>query len=246
MDDISPVFKALSENKILRNFVYVPEADSTNSLLMKSPQLNGTVALAEKQTAGRGKQGAAWNSPGGGLWFSFILRKKIKKPYPMVALVSVAITDVLIKNGIKAEIKWPNDILIGGKKACGILIENDYTGSKLVTGIGLNVNNDIPAELKDKAVSVSAAIGQKADRISLLIALVRRIDYYLSLGNPAKKSIAAAWVKRMEPIEGKVIKLEEKGRLKSYTVVKTLKNGSIRVRSEKGKIKVISGETFFL
>lgn len=246
MDDISPVFKALSENKVLRNFVYVPEADSTNTLLMKSPQLNGTVALAEQQTAGRGKQGAVWSSPVGGLWFSFILRKKIRKPYPMVALVSVAITDVLIKNGIKASIKWPNDILIDGKKACGILIENDYSGSKLVTGIGMNVNNEIPAELKDRAVSVSAAIGQKADRISLLIALVRRIDHYLSLGAAAKKNTVSAWVKRMEPIDGREIKLEEKGRLKTYTVIKTLKNGSIRVRSEKGKIRVISGETFFL
>ncbi len=246
MDDISPVFKALSLNKTLRNFVYVPEADSTNSLLMNSQQLNGTVALAERQSAGRGKQGAAWSSPEGGLWFSFIIRKKTKKPYFMVPLVSVAVTDVLLKNGIKASIKWPNDILIGGRKACGILIENDYSASKLVTGIGINVNNEIPAGLKSAAVSVKEAAGQKADRISLLIAVVSRIDYYISAGAKAEKKITAAWVKRMEPLEGRVIKLEEKGKLKAYTVLETLKNGSIKARSESGRVKTISGETFFL
>lgn len=246
MDDISPVFKALSLNKTLRNFVYVPEVDSTNSFLMNSPQLNGTVVLAERQTSGRGKQGAAWESPEGGLWFSFIIRKKIKKPYFMVPLVSVAVTDVLERNGIASSIKWPNDILIDGRKVCGILIENDYSVSKLVTGIGINVNNEIPAELKGSAVSVKEAIGRKVDRISLLTAIVRRIDNCISAGAKEKKKIAALWAKRMEPLDGREIKFEEKGKLISYIVLKVLKNGSIKVRTGKGRTKVIAGETFFL
>lgn len=132
------------------NILWLDTIDSTNSeALRRLPELpSGTVLAAREQTAGRGQRGNTWFSqPGKNLTFSLVL-----KNLPLTAsqairlnfLFSVAVADFLQARGVEAAIKWPNDIYVGGRKICGMLIENTLgPGGKLaasVVGLGLNIN----------------------------------------------------------------------------------------------------------
>jgi BirA family biotin operon repressor/biotin-[acetyl-CoA-carboxylase] ligase len=105
-----------------------------------------TVVVSEVQTQGRGRSGRSWKSPKGGLWFSQIIRPKI--PIDRIPLLQFWVANALRKGieevyGVQSEVKWPNDLVVGGKKLAGVLIETKISGPELVyaiVGIGLNVN----------------------------------------------------------------------------------------------------------
>ncbi|MCX7698676.1 MAG: biotin--[acetyl-CoA-carboxylase] ligase, partial [Candidatus Goldbacteria bacterium] len=145
MFDIENIKKGISQNCILNKIIFFKKIESTNKFLKENNFQNGTIILAEKQRGGYGKMGVKWYSPKGGLWFSFIINKKIKKPYKYLMAVAVAVVKTLKIYKIKAVIKKPNDILIDSKKVCGILLENDFYTGKVVVGVGLNVNNKVPS-----------------------------------------------------------------------------------------------------
>lgn len=147
------MYKILANTLFLgKNVVFVPECHSTNTLLMelaqKTQQAEGTVVITQAQTQGRGQRGNGWEAePGKNITFSILL-----KPHFLTALaqfnltvaISLALTDFL-KSRLtdKPSIKWPNDILVNGRKITGILIENTLAGENIqqsVVGIGLNVN----------------------------------------------------------------------------------------------------------
>ena len=130
----------------------------------------GLVVLAERQTAGRGRRGAAWLSPPGeGLTFSVLLRPSEPMAlWPRLSLVAgLAVAEALGGFGIEAEIKWPNDVLVGGRKICGILVE---AGSEfVVVGIGVNVaTRSFPEGLAGQATSVWIERGGGVERPELL------------------------------------------------------------------------------
>jgi len=124
-----------------------------------------TVIVAEEQTKGRGKPGSAWYSPKGGLYFSIVLmpKKDITDLLPLTLLTAKVLAS-LIPN---SEIKLPNDILIAGKKVCGILTEK--SGKRLIIGIGVNTNiRSFPKELEGKATSLLIESGREIDREDFL------------------------------------------------------------------------------
>ena len=137
-----------------KRLVFVPDCHSTNTLALQLAQnsLNaeGTVVITDHQTAGRGQQGKGWESaPGMNLTFSLILKPSflsVNDQYYLTITTSLALHDYLggqIGRGQTLYIKWPNDILVHEKKICGILIENQLQGNRLlssVVGVGLNVN----------------------------------------------------------------------------------------------------------
>lgn len=123
------------------------EITSTNDEARGAVYAHGDVIVAGRQTAGRGQRGNAWHSePGKNLTFSVVLEPSFlaaANQFLLSEAVSLAVADTLDYYGIMAEVKWPNDIYVGGRKIAGILIENDITGnavSRSVAGIGLNVN----------------------------------------------------------------------------------------------------------
>lgn len=123
--------------------------EEMNRLLEGEILEEGTIVNAEYQTSGKGHQGNSWSSQKGkNLLFSILLKPEflsLEKTFHLSRIISLSVIDVLDKQGIKAEIKWPNDILVGSSKICGILIENAISGNKIlhaVIGIGLNVNQD--------------------------------------------------------------------------------------------------------
>ena len=146
----------------------------------------GTVVIAETQTKGRGRLDREWLSPVGGLWFSLILRPKLH-PADAVKLTFVAglaVTEVLHEIfGLDAETKWPNDVLVNGKKICGVLTEMNTTGESVnfvVVGIGVNANFDVekafPKELIGVATSLENEVRRKVGLEELFRCLLEKLE----------------------------------------------------------------------
>lgn len=138
-----------------KNLIFVPECHSTNDLaIAKSHEpdiVEGTVVITDNQTAGRGQRGNVWKaSPGMNLTFSMILKPAFLQPkdqFYLNIVTSLAVRDFLqTKTDAEIKVKWPNDVLVDGKKLCGILIENQLQGNRIsntVAGIGLNINQRV-------------------------------------------------------------------------------------------------------
>ncbi len=152
----SEIYPGLTTRYIGQTIYYFPELESTN-IIAKQKILNkedkvpeGTIIIAEQQNGGKGRLGRKWFSPPGGLWLSLILYPKLTPSYMpiitlMTAVVVAKIISPLIPN-IKVQIKWPNDVLIDGKKVCGILTEMSVVAKNIgwvIVGIGINVNNNL-------------------------------------------------------------------------------------------------------
>jgi len=154
----------------------------------------GTVVIAGEQTAGKGRRGRKWSSPPGeGLYLSIVLRPQLPfhKLWQMAFVISLAACEAIRQvSGLDARIKWPNDILIEGRKVCGILIE---TRGYVVAGIGINVNNQsFPSDLR--ATSIAIELGRTLPVSEMESALLDGIDarysQFLSQGFPP---ILEAW-----------------------------------------------------
>ena len=142
---------------------------------------DGTIVIAEAQTQGRGRLNREWVSPRGGIYLTMILRPGIAPPHAPLAnlMASVAVaTGIRELYGLKAAVKWPNDVLINGKKVCGILAEMESgidTVKFINIGIGINANTDVP-EFAHTATSLSEAMGRNISRQEYLRALLLEID----------------------------------------------------------------------
>lgn len=227
----------LETDFIGKEIVYYNNVDSTNSIAKeiapKSP--NGTIVLAETQSKGRGRRGNDWESLPGGLWFSVILKPDIPLEHASkVTLVAgLAVANVIRKYEIDAKIKWPNDILINGKKVCGILTElnAEIDGvNYIVLGIGINANIDtqyLKDDVRDISTSLENEKGKKIDRTKFLRCLLQELEkQYIRFIMQQFISIIDDWVNLSDTIgrevvitspskttEGKAIGLTESGAL---------------------------------
>lgn len=193
----------LSENEIylgleteeIGRSVYFFESVTSTQKVAKEYAMNGakhgTLIVADEQTEGRGRMVRKWYSPKGtGIWASFILRPDIQIQHaPQLTLLSaVAVVQAIKKvTHITPEIKWPNDILISGRKVCGILTELQAEEDRIqsvILGIGINVNqdkNDFSAEIIKKATSLKIELGKTVNRSSLIQSLCYYIEQLLHL-----------------------------------------------------------------
>lgn len=154
--------------QIGRKLIHLESVDSTNNYtanLVKSEGLSsGTVILADEQFAGRGQRGAEWVvEPGMNLTFSVyleVVNLSVENQFDLSKIVALSICDFLEKNGITSEVKWPNDILVNGRKISGVLIENSISSSspiRSIIGIGININQTLFG--KFDATSVQSELG---------------------------------------------------------------------------------------
>jgi len=161
----------------------------------------GSLIFAERQTAGRGQFRRPWSSaPGLGLWFSLLIRMEISDTTipSLSAFAAVALAETLGSLGIAdAGIKAPNDLLVGGKKVAGILVETrPGRDSFAVVGIGLNVNHgpgDFPEELRDRATSLAMVVGTKFDRSGVAASLLGDLGKSERLMRNSTAELLAAW-----------------------------------------------------
>lgn len=174
-----------------KNLLILPECPSTNTLAAEMSQAGdggeGTVVITHHQTLGRGQRGNTWESGKGlNLTFSLILHPvflRVTDQFQLNKAVALAVHDVLKKYVEPVRVKWPNDIMIGDKKVCGILIENLLAGEKLsrsIVGIGLNVNQKEFSS--PTASSVSIESGKEIDLVKMFDELMRALEWrYLKL-----------------------------------------------------------------
>lgn len=142
---------------------------STNDELKKLKEpLEDTLYFAREQSGGRGSKGRAFECKKGGVYLSLLRLNpcKASESFNLMISAALAVVNTLDSIGVRAEIKWPNDIFVKGKKICGILIENVFEGdmvARSIIGIGLNVNNKLSEELSETAVTVEQIIGHRAN-----------------------------------------------------------------------------------
>lgn len=181
---------SLPQQLIGSQIYYYPRLDSTNEALKRSIKDHppeGTVYVAGKQETGKGRRGRKWESPPGGLWFSFLLRPIL--PLPQTALLSLVFAVSLAKSldvflGSLCQIKWPNDIYCQGKKIAGILLEMSGeidNADYLIVGIGINVNvrtNDLPVAISANSTSLLEVSGHEIDANEVLLTVLKDLDSY--------------------------------------------------------------------
>lgn len=172
-----------------KELYYFPKTDSTNiriKELADDGAPDGTLAVADMQTFGKGRRGRQWFSPSGtGIWMSVLLRPRFEPgSASMLTLVAALAVAGAIKeiSGLEALIKWPNDIVVNKKKVCGILtemsIESDYI-NYVICGIGINVNHDsFPEEIRQTATSLALEKGERVGRAELIAAVWRHFEHY--------------------------------------------------------------------
>jgi BirA family transcriptional regulator, biotin operon repressor / biotin---[acetyl-CoA-carboxylase] ligase len=161
---------------------HVDECESTQ-LLLGPDDPEGAIATTDHQTAGRGRLGRRWlEAPGTSVMVSVLLRPPAERRAPELSLVAaiavaLALDDVIGGGGARAQIKWPNDVLLQGRKVAGILAE--MKGVAVVLGIGINVNqiaDELPEGTKLEAASLRSLDGVVRDRETVLTSLLHRLD----------------------------------------------------------------------
>jgi BirA family biotin operon repressor/biotin-[acetyl-CoA-carboxylase] ligase len=172
-----------------RRIFFSREVTSTNEWARKlasqgAPE--GTVAIAESQTRGHGRLYRKWVSPPGGLWFSLILRPKLclAEALKLTFVAGLAVAETLDEQyGLRAETKWPNDVLVNGRKVCGVLGEVSTTGKEVnavVLGIGINANfkaeQVLPESMRAEATSLETELKRKIQLEELFNRLVEKLE----------------------------------------------------------------------
>lgn len=217
--DMAAIMKQMQTKTIGHNLIYIDEIDSTQTKahqLIAEGAAEGTVVIAELQTRGKGTRGKAWHSPKGkGIWMSIVLKPSIPAQYisQLTLLSAVALCRTINKQlGLNIGVKWPNDLLIDGKKVSGILLESSSEDDRLryvIAGVGISVNitkNDFPKELHDKATSLQIESGKRVDREQILCAFLLQFEQlyelYLEKGfAPIRSLWEALSVSLNRPIE---------------------------------------------
>lgn len=200
--------------------------ESTNDEVKKYWDLGEDIAVfARRQTGGRGTKGRSFASPEGGIYISFIKHYrglKAEKAYEVTEDISLSVALTLRAFGVKAEIKWPNDVYVGKKKICGMLTQNEIKNGyveKTLCGVGINVNNDLPIELDGIATSLKKELGREVDLKSVLFTLVFNLEKFQNVElYPSFSCVTGKKVKVFEPqkeaYEEKVDEILPDGRLK--------------------------------
>jgi BirA family transcriptional regulator, biotin operon repressor / biotin---[acetyl-CoA-carboxylase] ligase len=230
------------------------ETTSTNDVIDKLGRdgvKEGVVVFAESQSKGRGRLGRSWISlRGKGLWFSILLRPPL--PPQSATQITIASATAVVRalsasTGVQCDVKWPNDILIGGKKVCGILTEMSAELESIkyvVLGIGLNVNfdlTDFPPDIRKMATSLKIELGKSKRRCEIAAALLRELDLeYRRILNGEFEEIANQWESACTTI-GQDIEIVSGRRVIAGRAESLDNEGALLLRTQHGRLERIIG-----
>lgn len=238
-----------------RQIIYYDEVDSTNTRAKAAAEadgIHGSLFVADAQTAGKGRRGRSWGSEKGiSIYMTYLLKPDIDiscvSRLTLVAALAVAKALQEI-DGIEPQIKWPNDVVVNGKKICGILTEMSSEGmdiSYVVVGIGLNVNNkEFPEELSEKATSLWIETGIEHNRSGIIASITNYFEYYYQQFIAAQnlEPMLADYNALLVNRDKRVVVLDKDSR-QEYTAIALDKNGGLLVRDDDGNVQsIISGE----
>ena len=194
MEDLS---KDLLENVLEtswagKEILYFDTIDSTNEEAKRQAQAgagHGTLVLAELQQAGKGRRGRSFDSPqGAGIWMSLVIKDDIEPSKASILTLVMGLAAakaVECVTSLKPQIKWPNDLILNGKKLCGILTEMSLEGDRIghiVIGVGINVHNEeFPEEIAEVATSVYQETGERICRANLLAEVLKQFEYFYKI-----------------------------------------------------------------
>ena len=228
------------------------ETTSTNDVMEKLARdgvKEGVVVFAESQTKGRARLGRKWMSPTHkGLWFSVLLRPKLSPQETTQLTVASAIAlrrAIKTVTGLSADIKWPNDLLIGGKKVVGILTEMSAEVDRVrhvILGIGVDVNQaEFPPELRAIATSLKNESGEEICRAELAVEILRELDFdYARICGGKFPQLADEWEIGCATI-GKKVSVQMGARLVRGVAEALDDDGALLVRTEHGHLERIIG-----
>jgi len=238
--------------KDIHYFKSLPSTNLFAKKLVKDGVKEGAIVVSDFQVSGRGRKNRNWFSPEGGLWFSVVLYPHIPPERSMLLTMasSVAIVQGIKETtGLHPVIKWPNDLLINGKKVCGILTELDaemdcinYT----IIGIGINVNNKLSEDLQEKATSLVQETGSRVLRVKLLRSILKCFDEnYRRLMSGDYDFIRDSWFSHANIVGRDILVHGEKTILRGV-VSSVDESGCLILDTRDGIIKVVSGDVEYL
>ena len=213
--------------------------------LSRSGAVEGTLVIAEQQTTGRGRLDRAWLSPRGGIYMTLVTRPSVAPTQaPRVNLLAAVVVSSAIErlHGLEARVKWPNDVLIGGRKVCGILAEMDveFDAVRFVNvGIGLNANSHVSSE-QPSAVSLSDLLGAPVDRVRLVREIVDGV--LAGLPEMGGESLLDAWRARTTTL-GRRVSIAVAGASVEGVAVDITSSGALLVRDMDGHLhEIVAGD----
>lgn len=250
--DVAKIRCLIGRSEIGKRIELLSCCGSTNDkarILAEQGAPEGTVVLAESQVAGRGRLERRWFSPRGGLWFTIILRPYWGAEFPSLFGILPLAIGLGVCEGLEAQllkqhllgIKWPNDIVCGGRKLCGILCQSfslpllGNTPASLercvIAGIGINANleaQDFPPEVRDSCVSLKMLSGRRVDRNAILASVLASIDrVYGSLRDGA--SAILSHIRPRCVTLGRTIRVDDGSRVYLAKALEIMPDGSLRV-----------------
>jgi BirA family biotin operon repressor/biotin-[acetyl-CoA-carboxylase] ligase len=242
--------RMLDTKRIGKKILFFEEVDSTNN---KAKQISleendGTVVVSEKQTSGRGRRGREWHSPKGGIYISFILKPNISpEKAPQLTLVSsLALVETLndMNNTLDAKIKWPNDVLIRGKKVSGILTELSADMEKInyiVVGVGVNLSTD-SSNLPETGTSLKLEMKKDVSVNLFLKSFLEKYDLvYQKYLNGDISQIIKLWKDNSDTL-GKNVKIIGINETYEGLAKDIDENGALILQIDTKEIKVYSGD----
>lgn len=248
---LKPLVRGTIFDEDLHHFYKIGSTNTAAMAAAAEGAPEGSVFLAEEQTAGRGRGANTWKSPRStGIYCSVVLRPML--PPSDVLVLSLA-AGLAVQSAIRqidsrmdVDLKWPNDVLIDGKKVCGILTEMNAEATRvrhIVVGIGINVNQaSFPKELQ--AISLRLAGGSEWSRVELAATLLKSLDReYRQLveTSDARESILRCFTENSSWVRGKAVRIEENGAGFDGTTEGLDSRGFLQVRTQKGIRTVLSG-----
>ncbi|MCH5143410.1 MAG: biotin--[acetyl-CoA-carboxylase] ligase [Clostridiales bacterium] len=169
--------------------IKLEEVDSTNEYCKRQDNGEDIIVVAKRQSAGKGTKGRSFVSDDGGLYISIMRHYqnfKAENAFKIMVNSCVAVCKTLENFGIRPQIRWANDVLVGGKKICGTLIENTFSGgniSRSIVGMGININNQIPSYLRHIAGAIAEITGKYTPIEEVFGVLVKNLEKEFSIDN---------------------------------------------------------------
>lgn len=222
---------------------YYPVVESTNGIardLLADDWQNGTAILTDFQEVGRGRQGRSWVAPPGS---SLLMSVVVMMPEgalvgDSVMLGALAVADSVTEvTGLSLELKWPNDVLAGSRKVCGILAESSYQGSQtcVILGMGINVNfdpQDHPA-IPETATTLQKELGRPVSREALAVALFNRLDLWYRCLTQDAEAVYSAWASRLQTLGAPLLVVDGSGTWEGIATG-VRRDGGLLVRDNNG------------
>lgn len=257
MPSLANAVTALPASRFSERVHHFASVDSTNRVarhLGRDGEPDGTVVIADEQTAGRGRRQRIWVSPAGvGLYVSLLLRPPfdlLESGVAVQLVAGIAVAEVLGETlAHKPVLRWPNDCYVLERKIAGVLVEAETTGEGfdfLVCGIGINVNHevdDFPPELRDRATSMRMHMGHEVSRYDVLVRLLGALEVWEAAWREhGLGPIRERWLELSpETVRGRVSVQTETGLLEGTTEGLT-DDGRLRVRAADGLHELAVGE----